>query len=272
MAPRDSFRDVDDRTDELRDLAIKHPDIWAEFTKQYELSWIYHENALEGIVLGHSEITSSLRGRPKNPETYYAVRNQRLAINEVRRLADTLVPIDHSMIHHFYDILSHAKPNASTNFPQSMFRTEIPLHRAYFHEISIPETIERRFNNWLSWASSNDPDDDDAVRFAAHLHHEFMSIFPFTYNTGKIGRLLVNYILLRHGYMPVLFHATDRQRYYDSLRHPKREMENVLIDMMINCIENGLCYIHRVIEMRSKRGHKSISNISPDKNQIPISA
>src|SRR2546422_1009470 len=121
---RDNFRDIDDRTDDLRDLAQQHGDIFSDFMRSYELSMIYHENAQ-------------------------------------------------------------------------------------------PAAIASRITKLVEWAGENDPDDDDAVKFAAHFHHEFMSIFPFSEHTGKTGRLLLNYILLRHGYMPVVFHATERQRYYD---------------------------------------------------------
>ena len=78
---RDSFRDIDDRTEDLRDLVEENPDIWSEFITNFELSWVYHENALEGIVLTHAELTSALRGRPIAPETYHDIRNMALGID-----------------------------------------------------------------------------------------------------------------------------------------------------------------------------------------------
>ena len=107
-------------------------------------------------------------------------------------------------------------------------------------------------NKLMDWAAENDPEDDDAVKFAAHLHHEYMSIFPFAQHTGKTGRLLVNYVLVRHGYLPVVWHATERQRYYDTLRLTKKHMEAALTDMMANCIDNGIQFIKRVLVERDK--------------------
>lgn len=253
MGLRDSFRDVDDRTEDLRDLAGKHPDIWETFCEHYDLSWIYHENALEGIVLNHAELTSALEGRPISPDSYTDVRNLRLAIDEVRRTADEMAPVDLNIIGRIHGVLSTGQRTAVAGFPEATFRREIPLHRAYFHEIAAPEKIQHRFDGLIEWAVSNDPDDDDAIRFAAHLHHEFMRVFPFSAHTGKTGRLLVNYVLLRHGYMPVLFHATERQRYYDTLRLGKKDMEGLLTDMMTNCVENGARYIRHVLSERAKK-------------------
>lgn len=246
---RDSFRDIDDRTDDLRDLAQQHAEIWGDFLKQFELSWIYHENALEGIVLTHAELTSALKGRPIAPETYGDIRNVKVAMDFVRREAEEVGgKIDMDFVKRVHAQLGSSDPE----FQAARYRKDIPLHRAYFHDIAQPAVIQPRIMKLVEWAGENDPDDDDAVRFAAHFHHEFMSIFPFAEHTGKTGRLLLNYILVRHGYLPVIFHATDRQRYYDTLRLSKKEMEVVLVEMMSNCIENGVKFIEATLADREK--------------------
>jgi Fic family protein len=246
---RDSFRDIDDRTDDLRDLAAQHADIWSDFLRRYEFSWIYHENALEGIVLTHAELNSALKGRPIAPETYADIRNLKLAMDSIRKEADQLGgKIDMELVKRVHAVLGSNDPE----FQAARYRKDIPLHRAYFHDIAQPAAIPSRVMKLIEWAVQNDPDDDDAVKFAAHFHHEFMSIFPFSEHTGKTGRLLLNYVLLRHGYMPVVFHATERQRYYDTLRLSKKEMEFLLVEMMSNCIENGVKFIEATLAERTK--------------------
>jgi Fic family protein len=252
---RDSFRDIDDRTDDLRDLAAQHGDIWGEFLRRYELSWIYHENALEGIVLTHAELTTALKGRPIAPETYADIRGLKVSMDLIRKEADQLGgKIDMELVKRVHASVGSCDPE----FQAARYRKDIPLHRAYFHDIAQPAAIPSRVTKLLEWAAMNDPEDDDAVKFAAHFHHEFMSIFPFTEHTGKTGRLLLNYILLRHGYMPVVFHATERQRYYDTLRLSKKEMEMLLVEMMSNCIENGVKFIESTLADREKEKIRSL--------------
>jgi Fic family protein len=245
---RESFQDVDDRLDELRDLACAYPDIWGDFLGRFELSWIYHENALEGTVLAHAEITSALKGTPISPETYGPIRNQKVAIALVKRRALDGAPISMDLVREIHEAIGAGDPK----FASLKFRKDIPLHRTYFHEIAQPEDIGPRLTQLLNWAVENDPDDDEAVRFAANFHHEFMRIFPFQQHTGRTGRLLVNYILLRHGYMPVVFHATERQRYYDCLRLARRDLETHVVDMMNNCLENGVKFVSSQLELREK--------------------
>jgi Fic family protein len=256
---RDSFRDIDDRTDDLRDLAAHHPDIWGDFLRRYELSWIYHENALEGAVLTHAELSTALKGRPIAPETYGDIRSLKLGIDLIRKEADTVAgKVDMEFVKRVHSALGSSDPE----FQSARYRKDIPLHRAYFHDIAQPAAIPSRVTKLLEWAGEADPDDDDAVRFAAHFHHEYMSIFPFAEHTGKTGRLLLNYVLLRHGYMPVIFHATERQRYYDTLRLSKKEMEVLLVEMMSNCIENGCKFIESTLQDREKQKIRQLRAVS----------
>ncbi len=253
-AMREVFRDIDDRTEDLRDLANAHPRLWCDFISHFEYSWIYHENALEGIVLTHAEVTSALSGRPIAPDTYSDIRNMKVAVELVRNEAKEGGRVDMALLRRFHSSFGSDNPA----FEPARYRKDIPLHRAYFHDIAQPSDIPTRVAKLLDWSVNNDPEDDDAVRFAAHFHHEFMSIFPFAEHTGKTGRLVVNYILMRHGYMPVLFHATERQRYYDTLRLSRKETEQLLIEMMGNTIDNGVRYIQRQLEDQKKRAFRQV--------------
>ncbi len=243
------FTDIDDRTAELKALAEEHPDLWRDFLHKYDLSWIYHENALEGIVVTHAELTSALKGRPIALDTYPAIRNAKAAINMARKEASgARGPVCMALTVKLHDALSSGD-GAGTN---GRYRKIIPLHRTYFHDIAQPHVIVNRFEKLMRWAEANDPQDEDVVKFAAHFHHEFMSIFPFAEHTGKTGRLLVNYLLMRSGYMPVVLHASERQRYYDTLRHAPKDTEAFLHEMMANCIENGRTFIQKTLEEREK--------------------
>lgn len=244
------FTDIDDRTAELKSLAEEHPELWRDFLQQYDLSWIYHENALEGIVVTHAELTSALKGRPIALDTYPAIRNAKAAINLVRKEAMTVRgPVCMALTTRIHDALSSGDGNSANG----RYRKIIPLHRTYFHDIAQPHVIVSRFEKLMRWAEANDPQDEDVVKFAAHFHHEFMSIFPFADHTGKTGRLLVNYLLMRSGYMPVVLHASERQRYYDTLRHAAKDTEVFLYEMMANCIENGRTFIQKTLEEREKQ-------------------
>ena len=110
------------------------------------------------------------------------------------------------------------------------FRKDMPLHRAYFHEIAHPARIPALLAEAARLAATPPT---SAPRHpsssAAKLHHGFMQVYPYTENSGRVARLLANLVLLHAGYrLPCIIHATDRQRYYESLRLPEPTLRDLI--------------------------------------------
>lgn len=55
------------------------------------------------------------------------------------------------------------------------------------------------------------------VEIAARLHYDFVRIHPFDDSNGRTARLLMNYILMRNGYPPIVVKSEDKKGYLDSL-------------------------------------------------------
>ncbi|TVR63434.1 MAG: hypothetical protein EA420_07310 [Candidatus Competibacteraceae bacterium] len=49
----------------------------------------------------------------------------------------------------------------------------------------------------------------------ARLHHDFIRIHPFDDGNGRVVRLLVNYVLLKVGLLPLVVKSRDRRRYLE---------------------------------------------------------
>ena len=78
-----------------------------------------------------------------------------------------------------------------------------------------------------------DIDDKHALVAAAYFHAKFENIHPFSDGNGRVGRLLMNYILLVHNHPPITIHEEDRKDYYDVLEKFDEELElNSLIDFL----------------------------------------
>jgi Fic family protein len=55
------------------------------------------------------------------------------------------------------------------------------------------------------------------VELAARLHVDFVGIHPFVDGNGRTSRLLMNFELMRHGYLPIIIPVEQRLSYYEAL-------------------------------------------------------
>jgi hypothetical protein len=89
------------------------------------------------------------------------------------------------------------------------------------------------------------------VRIAARAHYDLLRVFPFTTDSGKVARLFMNLLLLRHGYPPAIVHSTERQRYYEALKGSSAAMTQIVQE----AIENNLGSVEKLLEMHESRGY-----------------
>src|SRR5690554_8215102 len=69
--------------------------------------------------------------------------------------------------------------------------------------------------NWYNGAEKEN--NLHPVELASLFHYRFIRIHPFQDGNGRIARLLVNYILLKHGYPMIIVPSKDKEKYLDSL-------------------------------------------------------
>ncbi|MBL0128316.1 MAG: Fic family protein [Flavobacteriales bacterium] len=78
-------------------------------------------------------------------------------------------------------------------------------------EYSKPEEVQMQMHELMEWY--HDERALHPIQKAAVLHHRFILIHPFGDGNGRTARLLVNYHLMIHGYMPVVVKSADKANY-----------------------------------------------------------
>jgi Fic family protein len=96
------------------------------------------------------------------------------------------------------------------------FRNEGEYVRVGTHVAPPPENIRALLLAMLiAFESSHTK---HVVQRIALLHLEFERIHPFTNGNGRIGRVLINYLLYREGFPPVIIRNKGKEKYYAMLR------------------------------------------------------
>ena len=75
------------------------------------------------------------------------------------------------------------------------------------------EKVPSMMSSWDEEYGKRDMLGEDTFVLGAWMHFEFESIHPFSDGNGRVGRLLLNLHLLKHGWPPVHVLPPDRDRY-----------------------------------------------------------
>lgn len=238
---------LDSKVEALREARMRAgSQVVTLFDERLDQSWIFHDNALEGIVISYHELKAAIDKRIISDvtliPTYEEIKNHKLGIEWVRSTArewaskkvdkkakrENLITLDtFKLVHGILAPDEKAKG--------SPFRKENPLHRTYYHEIGQPDKILPRLKKLVEWLDEEETWHLHPVERAARMHFRFMSIFPWVKNSGKVARLVMNMMLLRDGFPPVVIHSIERQRYYDGLR-----TEGGSVPLIYESLENGI--------------------------------
>jgi Fic family protein len=233
--------EIDERTEKLQRMMRREKNKAADFQHRFELSLIYHENALEGIVFSSNELMSALDPNAIAADAsmvpiFTEIRNHRSALAFIREeAANKKGKITVTLIKKIYEILGQGIPERE----KALYRRDMPLHRTYFHDIAQPNKIPQLVEKLVDTVAGAEFRELHPVHQAATLQWQFMQAFPFTDNSGKVARLLSHLMLLRIGYLPPVIHAIDRQRYYESLRMPVATLRQLITEAMENSLENA---------------------------------
>lgn len=276
---KERYQDIETKTAELRERMERLPKLAQDFQDKFEMSWIYHDAALEGVVYTALELEAAL-GKTRVPgeaqmmPIMLEIRNHREACRFIRTEAEATrktPQITLTTIKRIHDLLCGNTPEAlaaraaierreksekelAKERDRVGYRKDMPLHRTYFHEIAQPPKIQPMLEKLVDHTGSAEFREDHPLRQAGTIQHMFLQIFPFAENSGKVARMLTNLLLLRNGLEPVIIHSIDRQRYYESFRGAAGSFRSLLLDGMDNSLDNGLKYFREAERRARMRG------------------
>jgi cell filamentation protein, protein adenylyltransferase len=101
--------------------------------------------------------------------------------------------------------------------------------------------IRAQMANWV--ASANDEPDQlncHLIERLAELHAALERIHPFPDGNGRVGRLVLSLLLVRHGYPPAVIQKTDRQRYLRSLERADEGDAGPLGELLARAVKDGI--------------------------------
>lgn len=210
---------------------VQHERLW----QKLRLEWNYNSNHIEGNTLTYGETFLLLvHGKTAGDHSVREIDEMRahnVAINVVRQWADEKErPVLEADIRDLNKLLLKEpfwKPartadgqETSTHIIPGEYKKEgngvLQPDGTMFH-YARPEEVPAKMMDLMAWSNTKG-NDHHPVLLATEWHHRFILIHPFGDGNGRVARLVVNYILLRAGYMPLVVRSADKGQYLTALK------------------------------------------------------
>lgn len=98
------------------------------------------------------------------------------------------------------------------------FANSVRLPNGEIFDYATPQDTPIEMGQLIDWYRQEERDAKlHPVELAALLHYKFVRIHPFDDGNGRISRLLMNYVALRHHLPPIIIKSADKANYLRAL-------------------------------------------------------
>lgn len=99
-----------------------------------------------------------------------------------------------------------------------------------------PQDVEKQFKQLMLWYRSNKKKYNPVIA-AAYFHQVFESIHPFADGNGRVGRLLLNFMLRKNGLPMINIKNKEKGKYYDALETGHNADLKPMVGLLIKYLE-----------------------------------
>lgn len=229
--------------------------------EQILVEWIYNSNAIEGSTVTLQEtrliLETGLTIGGKTLREHFEVTNHRDAIHYVEKLVaeqERLTPFHVRQVHKL--VLSQIDDTSAGSYRTTQVQIAGARH--------IPPeawAIPTQMTEWEKWLTRTEGSTHPVI-LAALAHHRLVKIHPFVDGNGRTARLVMNLILMQHGYPPTVILRADRQSYYRVLSLADNGKEKPLINFVGKAVERSLTLYINTSKKQTEKASKDAEWIS----------
>lgn len=231
-----TLKQIDSLKKEAEKLQPVKPELEKVFWDKFRLEFNYNSNHMEGNTLtyGHTQIllkSGDVVGK-YNIRELQEMKAHDLALKIIRDSADDpefsftqkfIREINQTiLVEPFYNdaITQDGKPTQKLITPGEYKKTpnSVRLPNGEMFNYASPEETPALMGDLMDWYEKETKANElHPVQIAALFHYKIVRIHPFDDSNGRTARLLMNYILLKNDYSPLVINSADKKNYLIAL-------------------------------------------------------
>lgn len=187
--------------------------LFDNFDRAFEIDYAHNSTAIEGNTLTLIETKVLLEDQisvgNKSLREIYEIVNHNKAFAYVKKCISESKPLDEDIVKDMHSILME------NILIGGVYRNvEVRIIGAK-HKPPVPSEMYYQIKEFFNILNSKS--DLNPIELAAWTHAEFVKIHPFVDGNGRTSRLIMNYQLMRNGFLPVSVSKEEKLEYFNLL-------------------------------------------------------
>lgn len=217
---------------------LNNPDV----RDQFILKLTYHSNRIEGSKLTEPDTAAILFDNAALPNKSLTeqleAKNHQTALNYLFNHVAKKEKINEDLVLKLHGILMNGvRPDAGIYRNCAVRITGVNLPTANY--MSVPKLM-------LEVTARIAEKTADIIALSAGVHSKFEQIHPFSDGNGRVGRLLMNAMLLSANFAPAIIYQEQKQLYYTYLyKTQTKNDQSQLEDFLCTAVTDGFKIIDR---------------------------
>ncbi len=187
---------------------------WLKFTELFT----YDTNAIEGSTVSFIEVKNILEKNGWPDKSKWEISETYGVAEAIKYIRETEDRLSLGLIKELHRIIfKNSKQFAGKIRGAGIEVAVVDSLGRVLHRGSPQKRVIVLLKGLVEWYNKNRNKYHPLV-LACVVHNQFENIHPFQDGNGRVGRLLLNNILLKHGLPPVNIQLENRSEYYKSLQ------------------------------------------------------
>ena len=244
--------------EELDALRPLSPDVLGQVGQKLRLEANYNSNAIEGNTLTYGEtrnlILHGLTAQGKPMRDHLDIEGHDTAVKAIEDAISDDSELNEVFIRNLHRILLKEPYEKEAETPEGQRVTRIISIGDYktvpnnvttstgeTYYFTPPDQVKSAMGDLIDWYRAREREGEHPIIIAATFHYRFVRIHPFDDGNGRMARLLMNMILIKHGYTVSLIRQENRDVYLNHLEQAdKTEDLTEFISYIANSCEYSL--------------------------------
>lgn len=215
---------------------------WQRFTEEF----VYNTNAIEGSTVQREEVPEILHMQKSLGAEELETKGVAKAVECIKNAKEDL---SIELMRNLHKICFEG----SKSFAGQIRNVEVFIRNSkgdILHQGVPVSQLQLALKDMANWYGKNKSKFKPLV-LAAIIHNQFEYIHPFQDGNGRVGRLLLNFILLKNKYPPINITLEDRAEYYATLQeYQKNQNLKPTVEFLVKQYKKTLM---KVTTKRKKR-------------------